>query len=140
MGDSSARAPTVLIVDDLPLNVMLLSHFLEAEGFRTTSASSATEALAASRQHQPDIILLDVGMPVQSGFELCSRLKSDSRTADIPVVFLSALDDSVSKVRGLESGGVGFISKPVHPEDVLAAVRLHLHLAEKNRAIARQLA
>lgn len=130
--------PRILIVDDLPLNVELIDLVLRSEGFQTLTASSGSMALAIGRADQPDLILLDVLLPDESGFETCARLKSDPLTADIPIIFVSALDDVKNKVRGLKIGGVDYISKPVHAEEVLARVRVHLRIRENNRAIARQ--
>jgi len=127
----------VLIVDDTAINVELLQSVLEAEGFRTLTASDGASARAVSRREGPDLILLDVVMPGESGFETCALLKSDPKTSDIPVIFLSALDDVKSKVRGLKSGGVDYVSKPVHGEEVLARVRVHLRIRENNRALIR---
>jgi sigma-B regulation protein RsbU (phosphoserine phosphatase) len=84
------------------------------------------------------LILLDVMMPGESGFDTCARLKTDPRTADIPVIFLSALDDVQSKVRGLKVGGVDYVSKPMHGEEVLARVRVHLRLRENSRSLIRE--
>src|SRR5580698_9731923 len=134
----SGAPPTILIVDDTPVNVMMLQSVLGAEGFRTITAADGPSARELSRTDAPDLILLDVMMPGESGFETCSKLKSDPKTADIPVIFLSALDDVKSKVRGLKIGGVDYVSKPVHGEEVLARVRVHLRIRENNRAISRQ--
>jgi sigma-B regulation protein RsbU (phosphoserine phosphatase) len=115
-----------------------MEQILRSEGFRTCSAHSGAAGLALSRSERPDLILMDVMMPGESGFETCAKLKSDPITADIPVIFLSALDDVKSKVKGLKTGGVDYISKPVHGEEVLARVRVHLRIGENNRIIARQ--
>jgi sigma-B regulation protein RsbU (phosphoserine phosphatase) len=135
---TSSSAPTILIVDDTPMNVHLLECVLDSEGFRTISAADGPSARELSRTEAPDLILLDVMMPGESGFETCAKLKSDPKTADIPVIFLSALDDVKSKVRGLKAGGVDYVSKPVHGEEVLARVRVHLRIRETNRSIVRQ--
>ena len=135
---SSSPAPTILIVDDTPVNVLFLQNVLDGEGFRTITAADGASARELSRAEVPDLILLDVMMPGESGFETCSKLKSDPKTADIPVIFLSALDDVKSKVSGLKIGGVDYVSKPVHGEEVLARVRVHLRIRENNRAMARQ--
>lgn len=140
-GGSAGRdlrmAPTVLIIDDVPLNVALIEHILESEGFRTCSADTGAAGVATCRELRPDLILLDVTMPDESGFETCLRLKSDPQTADIPVIFLSTLSDVSTRVKGLKIGAVDFVSKPVHPDEVLARVRVHLRIRENNRAIAR---
>jgi sigma-B regulation protein RsbU (phosphoserine phosphatase) len=135
---ASPLFPLILIVDDLPLNITMLEYVLRAEGFRTRSAQDGPSALALSRAEHPDLILLDVMMPGESGFETCARLKSDPVTADIPVIFVSALDDVKSKVRGLKTGAVDYVSKPVNGEEVLARVRVHLRILENNRTLARE--
>ncbi len=116
-------SPTILIVDDVPVNVLLVQRILAGEGFRTLVASDGASAVRITQAEQPDLILLDVVMPGENGFETCTRLKSDPSTADIPVIFLSALEDVGSKVAGLKGGGVAFITKPVHADEVLARVR-----------------
>ena len=130
--------PTILVVDDTPTNLELVASILEAEGFRTLAAGDGPTARGLSRAQQPDLILLDVLMPGETGFETCSQLKSDPLTADIPIIFLSALDDVKSKVTGLKIGGVDYIAKPVHGEEVLARVRVHLRIRETNRALVGQ--
>jgi len=127
--------PTILIVDDTPTNVEVVQSVLDAEGFRTLAVGDGPAARAISRAQQPDLILLDVVMPEESGFETCAKLKSDPATADIPIIFLSALDDVKSKVTGLKIGGVDYLSKPVHSEEVLARVRVHLRIREAQRAL-----
>jgi len=130
--------PTVLVVDDTPTNLELVKSILEAESFRTLCAGDGPTARNLCRTRQPDLILLDVLMPGETGFETCARLKSDPATADIPIIFLSSLDDVKSKVAGLKMGGVDYIAKPVHGEEVLARVRVHLRIRENNRALVRQ--
>ena len=93
-------APTILVVDDAVTNLVLVSSVLEAEGFRTLTACDGPTARDLSRSQQPDLILLDVLMPGETGFETCAQLKSDPATADIPIIFLSSLDDVKSKVAG----------------------------------------
>ena len=131
-------APTVLIVDDAPTNVALLRGILAQEGFRILSAGDGPSARKLLSREQADLILLDVMMPGETGFETCARLKSDPSTADIPVIFLSALDDVKNKVTGLKSGAVDYVAKPVHSEEVLARVRVHLRIRETSRLLARQ--
>lgn len=133
-----AIAPNILIVDDTPINVEVLRNVLESEGFLTLSADNGATARQISQTREPDLILLDVMMPGESGFETCAQLKRDPRTSDIPVIFLSALDDVKSKVQGLKAGGVDYVSKPVHGEEVLARVRVHLRIRENNRALMQE--
>ncbi len=129
--------PKILIVDDAPTNIEMVESVLAAEGFRTLTAMDGATAVALCHSERPDLILLDVLMPGESGFETCARLKSDSETAGIPVIFLSSLDDVQNKVNGLRIGGVDYISKPVHGEEVLARVRVHLRIRETNRNMAQ---
>ncbi len=110
------NAPRILIVDDTATNVDAIQGVLQAEGFQTLVARDGPSGRAISRAEKPDLILLDVLMPGENGFETCSRLKSDPATADIPIIFLSVLDDVKNKVTGLRSGGVDYLSKPVHGE------------------------
>lgn len=132
------EVPTILVVDDTPTNLYLVTSVLEAEGFRTLTASDGPAARELSRTQQPDLILLDVLMPGETGFETCAQLKSDPLTADIPIIFLSSLDDVKSKVTGLKIGGVDYIGKPMHGEEVLARVRVHLRIRETNRSLVEQ--
>jgi sigma-B regulation protein RsbU (phosphoserine phosphatase) len=131
-------APTILVVDDTAINLELVRSVLDAEGFLTLTAENGPDAFQIARTHQPDLILLDVLMPGESGFETCARLKSDAATADIPIIFLSSLDDVKSKVAGLKMGGVDYITKPMHGEEVLARVRVHLRIRANNRALVEQ--
>ena len=132
------NTPKILIVDDTELNLELIANILETEGFRTLTSPDGPTACAVSRSERPDLILLDVLMPQETGFETCARLKSDPATADIPIIFLSSLDDVKSKVTGLKIGGVDYISKPVHGEELLARVRIHLRIAEVNRRLVQE--
>lgn len=124
------HAPVVLVVDDTTTNRVLLEAILRREGFRTVSASDGPEARELARREQPDIILLDVMMPEESGFDCCTRLKADPATEEIPVLFISTLSEVEDKVRGLRAGGVDYISKPFHAEEVLARVRVHLRIRQ----------
>ena len=132
------NTPTILIVDDMATNVEIVQSVLASEGFRTLTANDGPSARVLSRTEQPDLILLDVVMPGETGFETCARLKSDPATADIPIIFLSALDDVKSKVTGLKIGGVDYVPKPVNGEEVLARVRVHLRIRETNRILVQQ--
>ena len=128
-GKSSAN-PTgnILVVDDEVQNLQLLSEILSGAGCRVRPARVPQLAIDSARAQPPDLILLDVRMPEMDGFELCRRLKQDDRTRDIPIIFVSALQDVEEKVRGFEVGGVDFISKPFQEREILARVRTHLAL------------
>jgi sigma-B regulation protein RsbU (phosphoserine phosphatase) len=127
--------PRILIVDDEPLNIKLLDIVLTKGGYRTISATSGPGARAAALEQGPDLILLDVLMPGEDGYTTCELLKHDPRTSDIPVIFISALTDTSSKVRGLEVGGVDFVSKPFEKAEVLARVKVHLKLRLTYKAL-----
>ncbi len=119
---------TVLIVDDTPENLMLM-HGLLKDRYRTKVAHNGERALAvASAEPLPDLILLDVDMPGLGGFEVCARLKSDPRTAHIPVIFLTARAEIEDEQRGFDAGGVDYIVKPISPPVVVARVKTHLKL------------
>lgn len=134
--DAAAGArPHLLIVDDLPANLGVLLSFLDGAGYEVLMAASGEGALARLDYMQPDIILLDVNMPGLDGYETCRQLKADARWRDTPVLFLTALGDPVDKVRGFEAGGVDYITKPLHPEEVLARVRTHLQIRALQQAL-----
>ncbi|HXP13369.1 MAG TPA: response regulator, partial [Stellaceae bacterium] len=113
----------ILVVDDVDVNVKLLEAKLSSEYFNVLSASDGQGALTVAQEERPDLILLDVMMPRMDGFETCKRLKADPRTADIPVVMVTALTETSDRVRGLESGADDFLTKPVNDTALFARVR-----------------
>jgi two-component system cell cycle response regulator len=113
----------VLVVDDVDVNVRLLEAKLSSEYFTVITASSGEAALRAARGEHPDIVLLDVMMPEMDGFEVCRRLKADPRTADIPVIMVTALSEVSDRVHGLECGADDFLTKPVNDVSLFARVR-----------------
>ena len=129
------KTPRILIVDDEPLNIKLLDVVLRKNGFQTITGASGPAARALALEHQPDLILLDVMMPGEDGYATCELLKQQPRVADIPVIFISALTHTDSKVRGLEAGGVDYISKPFEKAEVLARVKVHLKLRFTYKAL-----
>jgi chemotaxis protein methyltransferase CheR len=126
--DSNIDMADILIVDDESTNLQLLSDLLGREGYPVRPANSPQLAIDSALALPPALILLDVKMPVMDGFEVCRRLKQDKQTRDIPIIFVSALQDLQNKVQGFEAGGVDFISKPFQEEEVLARVRTHMEL------------
>ena len=113
--------PTVLVVDDTPANLTLLANLLN-KTYRVLLANSGAKALEIAARSLPDVIVLDVMMPVMDGYEVCRRLKADPRTCDAPVLFLTALLQPADEARGFEAGGADFVQKPFHPQTVLARV------------------
>ena len=135
--EASSR-PRILIVDDLPANLGVLLTFLEGAGYEVLVAASGDGALSRLPYMQPDIILLDVNMPGIDGYETCRRLKADTRWCEVPVLFLTSLHDPVDKVRGFKVGAVDYITKPLHPEEVLARVHSHLQIRALQQALAEK--
>jgi signal transduction histidine kinase len=125
----------ILIVDDVEQNVAVISQILRAAGHNVMAAFSGETALRMVQKRKPDLILLDIMMPGMTGFETCEHLKASSATADIPVIFLSALTETDTKVKGFEVGGVDYITKPFQESEVLARVNVHLKIRrlEKER-------
>lgn len=128
----------ILLVDDNPTNLQVLFKTLEGSGYRLLAARDGEAALYTAKRAKPALILLDVMMPGLDGFEVCERLKADPETADIVVIFLSALTDSQSKVHGLAIGGVDYIGKPFQADEVLARVRTHIKLHRLEQALAKR--
>jgi PAS domain S-box-containing protein len=126
--DSNIDMADILIVDDESANLQLLSELLGRAGYQVRPANNPQLAIDSALGQPPKLILLDVRMPEMDGFEVCRRLKQDERTRDIPIIFISALQDVQDKVRGFEAGGVDFISKPFQEQEVLARIRTHLNL------------
>jgi diguanylate cyclase (GGDEF)-like protein len=125
--DGTYRKPRLLLVDDQPINIQVL-HPIFATEYQVFMATSGPQALAICRVNPPDLMLLDVMMPVMDGFEVCRLLKADESTRNIPIIFVTAHDDTRQETRGLELGAVDFISKPVNPAVVRARVKTHVTL------------
>jgi diguanylate cyclase (GGDEF)-like protein len=118
----------ILLVDDTPNNLRFLSTTLSQQGYKIRSVTDGPMALKVAEAAQPDLILLDVMMPNMDGFEVCRQLKANSKTAEIPIIFISALDEVLDKVQAFSIGGVDYITKPFQLEEVLARIRTHLSL------------
>lgn len=130
---------TILIVDDTPANLGVLVETLGAAGYQLMVAEDGEEALSQTEQTQPDLILLDLMMPGIDGFETCRRLKARAATADVPVLFMTALSETADKVKAFAAGGVDYITKPIEHEEALARVRTHLALRRLRRELQEQL-
>ena len=128
----------ILVVDDVQSNVLLLKALLGREGFGIVYAMNGTEALEKVKSEHPDLILLDVMMPDMDGFEVAGHLKVEPEQAEIPIIFLTALNDSASVVKGLQLGANDFISKPFRREELLIRVEHQLSLVDARRIILRQ--
>jgi PleD family two-component response regulator len=122
-------SPVIMIVDDEPVSLKLLRAFLERCGFTMLVATGGDEALVKIKEIRPDIILLDIMMPVLDGYETCRLLKANEEWADIPIIFVTALTKLEDKVKGFDVGGVDYVTKPFQHEEVLARVNTHLNLA-----------
>lgn len=128
----------ILVVDDVPVNIQLLVTYLAAEGYDVVSAKDGYDAMKAVKEHQPDLILLDVMMPKMNGFKVCEAIKSDDATKFIPVILVTALNELEDKVKGMNSGADDFLAKPFNKLELLVRVRsllrikhLHDELQEK---------
>ncbi len=125
---ASISKADILVVDDTPDNIRLLSIMLLEEGYNVRKALSGQMALTAVKTVLPDLILLDISMPGMNGYEVCKLLKEDTQTRSVPVIFLSALDDVIDKVKAFRVGAVDYITKPFQVEEVLARIQTHLTL------------
>ncbi len=132
----------IMVIDDTPGNLELLENILTDNGFEARLFLKGEMALKSADKEIPDLILLDIMMPEMDGFEVCKRLKSNTKLKEIPVIFISAKGDTIDKVKAFESGGVDYITKPFHIDEVIARVETHYNmrifqkeLEEKNRSL-----
>lgn len=134
----SLSQASIVIVDDTRANLRLLARILSEQGYNVRPAPNGPHALTAIRAKGPDLVLLDIKMPEMSGYEVCEQLKTDERTRDIPIIFISALNDIFDKVKAFSIGGVDYITKPFQPEEVLARVKAHLTIRQQQQRIQEQ--
>lgn len=134
----AGRSATVLLVDDVPDNLNLLIDTLRGAGIEIRVAESGERALKQLPHINPDLVLLDVMLPGLSGFETCRQLKADPRWRDVPVLFVTALTEISERMNGFGAGGVDYLTKPFHPQEVLARVTAHLQLAALRRELERK--
>ncbi|NJM71479.1 MAG: response regulator [Scytonema sp. RU_4_4] len=148
MNDNQAQQPkaNILVVDDTPDNLRLLSAMLTQLGYEVRRVINGQTALKTAQAAPPDLILLDIMMPDMNGYEVCQRLKASPLTSDIPVIFISALDEVLDKVKAFAVGGVDYITKPFSEEEVFARVennltirRLQKQLTEQNARLQQEI-
>ncbi|MBT9312004.1 hybrid sensor histidine kinase/response regulator [Leptothoe kymatousa] len=136
----STQKNEILIVDDIPTNIKLLHDVLQTENYKVSIAKSGKSAFKKLNKIVPDLILLDIMMPEMNGFDVCEILKQNTRTEHIPIIFMTALTDEVNKVKGLSSGAVDYITKPIHTEEVLARIKVHLALRKTQQKLQNEIA
>lgn len=134
----SNQTAEILIVDDTLPNLHLLAGMLTNQGYRVSQATNGSEAIERIRESCPDLILMDVRMPGMDGYEVCRKLKAEEATKNIPVIFVSALDEQSDKIQGFAVGGIDYITKPYHIREVLARVDTHLTLRRLQRQLEEQ--
>lgn len=134
------RKPRILAVDDYPRNLRVVKETLAARDFDVFTATSGAEALKQVHEHLPDIILLDLMMPVMDGLEVCRQLKAHAGTQDIPIIFLTAADEKKLVTKALDLGAVDYVVKPFNPAELMARVRTHLELKDTRDELRRIIA
>ncbi|MDY6781768.1 MAG: response regulator [Cyanobacteriota bacterium] len=146
MNSTQSIKSNILVIDDTPANLRLLIGLLGENGYNVRAMPSGKLALAGIHLSLPNLILLDINMPEMDGYQVCERLKSDERTRDIPVIFMSALNEVIDKIRAFQVGGLDYITKPFQVEEVLARIETHLtlrqlqqNLEKKNEELTRTL-
>ncbi len=135
--DQTAPQGDILIVDDNPNNLAVLSGILEEAGHKVRPAINGMLALKAAQITVPDLVLLDIRMPQMNGYQVAEQLQGSPETAEVPIIFISALQDTEDKVAAFKSGGVDYIVKPFQVEEVLARVRTHLALSATRQSLQR---
>ena len=138
MNNPILPAASILVVDDVPENLKLMSGILKERGYKVRAVPSGPLALETARLIPPELILLDINMPEMNGYEVCQRLKADKALADIPIIFLSALNETEDKVNGFRAGGVDYITKPFQVEEVYARVECQLNLQQLRKNLEQR--
>jgi sigma-B regulation protein RsbU (phosphoserine phosphatase) len=132
---NGGHAASILVVDDTPANLQVLSGMLKDRGYKVRPVPGGKLALLAAQRDPPDLILLDINMPEMNGYEVCERLKGDDRLKSIPIIFISALTEPLDKVKAFATGGVDYLTKPFHMEELHARVETHLKLRQLSVAV-----
>ena len=127
--------PRILVVDDDPTSRIMLKTMLSKDGFEVITAPNGREGRILAENEQPDLVIMDIMMPEEDGLTACASLKANARTANIPVIFISAVNDLTSKIDGFNAGGVDYITKPYQILEVMARVRLHIRLFHSYRSM-----
>ena len=125
----------LLIIDDMPTNIRIAAFALKEQGYTILAAGSGQQGIAIAQAKQPDLILLDIMMPEMDGYEVCRILKQDKITADIPIIFLTASNDTDSIVKGFDLGAADYIAKPFNPAELVARVKAHLEIRRQKKHI-----
>ena len=128
LSEEILSSKTILIVDDKTNNLQLLSKYLQKANYRTLIAQDGEKAIKTVKSLKPDLIILDIMMPKMDGFDVCRCLKADSETQDIPIIFMTALAETMDKVKGLKLGAVDYMTKPFNEHELLARIKTHLSL------------
>ncbi|MCP4692993.1 MAG: response regulator, partial [Desulfobacterales bacterium] len=141
MDDANTKAPkaNILVVDDTRINLKVLNKIFIKNGYNVRLAHNGAEALSAVGADPPDLIMLDVKMPGMDGYDVCAKLKADEETRDIPILFLSALNETQDKIKAFSVGGVDFITKPFRSVELLARVETHLSLRNVQKGLEQTL-
>jgi DNA-binding response OmpR family regulator len=128
----AGESPLVLVVDDSPASLRMFNEALEDAGLTVLVSLGGTQALSIAQKIVPDIVLLDAVMPGLDGFETCEQFKLNPILADIPIIFMTGLDDTESTIKGLQCGGVDYLTKPINIDELLARIRVHLNNARRS--------
>lgn len=129
----------ILVVDDLVENLHFLTEVLEKQGYIVRSVTNGKMALRTVQKTHPDVILLDIAMPEMNGYQVCQALKADETTSEIPVIFLSALNEVFDKVKAFQVGGVDYITKPCEPKEVIARLQTQLIIQQQKQQLKQQI-
>ncbi|MCP4353590.1 MAG: response regulator [Desulfobacterales bacterium] len=136
--NTTSRKINIIVVDDNRENLRLLSNLLTGEGYKVRPVSDGPMAILSAQNRPPDLILLDIMMSGMNGYEVCEKLKANEQTREIPVIFLSALNETIDKVQAFNIGGVDYITKPFQSEEVLVRVKMHLEMAAMQKRLQSQ--
>lgn len=136
---SPATKGNILLIDDLPQNLKLLTDLLSQLGYVVRSAISGARGIKSAKLKSPDIILLDINMPEMNGYEVCETCKNDPDLCHIPILFISALDETFDKIKAFQVGGVDYITKPFQIEEVVARIESHLMIQKQKQALQNEI-